>query len=190
MSKGTEKTKKSNAGRPSTFKADYIRQARIACEEMGATDCALAKLFNVTKETVRVWKRDNPELSAAIQEGRDEWNTNKIEKALASRAQGYRYTETVTELQTDEETGEQRMVEVKKTRKFIPPDTRAIHMWLLNRKASRWQDRKAVQVSGDPEQPIQHEHKHAMDDEAVASIVESILQDVGDDSSGSDNSEA
>ena len=70
--------KKPKVGPPFKFKKEYVEQARVACEEMGATDSRLAKLFGVEIRTIYRWKRDYPKFKKAVVEGKDTFDTEKI----------------------------------------------------------------------------------------------------------------
>ena len=84
------------AGRPTRFKEDYIRQARIAFGE-GFTDVKFCKLIDIGKRTFHEWRERNEEFDKAVQEGKDEFDTDRVEASLKKRALGFRFTETTRE---------------------------------------------------------------------------------------------
>lgn len=130
------------AGRPTKFKEDYIRLARIHFGEDGYTDIKFCELLEIGRRTFNDWRRDNEEFKQAVQEGKDEFDTNKVEKSLFKRAVGYRYTETIRE---PDDNGKLQVV--KTVSKHIA-DTTAMIFWLKNRRRERWKDIKAVEASG------------------------------------------
>jgi transposase-like protein len=126
----------------SPYRDQFAQQAYVACSESGMTDVQLAKLFGVCKATINVWKKKHPEFAEQIRKGRDEFDSANVEDKLLKRAMGYTYTETTME--RDEDTGE--MVEVKKVKRHIPPDTAAQRYWLNNRQPERWKNVKHVEA--------------------------------------------
>jgi hypothetical protein len=130
------------AGRPTKFKDDYVRQARIAFAE-GFTDVKFCKLIDIGRRTFNDWRRDNSDFDKAVQEGKDIFDTEKVEASLKRRALGFRFTETTRE------PGEDGIMRVtKRITKLIVPDTTAMIFWLKNRRSDRWRDVKAVEASG------------------------------------------
>ena len=91
--------------------------------------------------------RDHKEFLDAIESGRDLWTNAKVKASLAKRAIGFRFTETTMEQQTDKETGETKMVPVRKVRKYVPPDVSAIKHWQTNRDPEKWRDKKDVDLN-------------------------------------------
>ena len=130
-------------GRPTDYKPDYARMAKIAIEKSGFSVPSLAKLFNVDRATIYRWMDKHPEFCDAIRDGRKTYEGIKIHRALAKRAVGYTYTETYRELNPI--TGELEVV--KKVRKQQPPDVAAIKHWQVNMDPDNWKDKK--HVSGD-----------------------------------------
>ena len=120
----------------SKYQPDYARQARVACAEGGFSDVKLAKLFNVCKATITNWKKENPDFLASVKEGKEIFDTENVEKSLLKRALGYRFNETVKEL--DPITT--KMVTTKVTRKDVAGDVKAQTFWLRNRNRERWPD--------------------------------------------------
>ena len=127
-------------GRPTDFKEEYIDQALIVCADDGYTNAKLAKLFSVTARTISNWLKEIPEFKEAVQTGKDEFDCEKVKKALNKRAVGFRYTET-----TKEYDSENNLVSTKKVSKLVVPDTKACDMWLCNRNPNRWRKLKHVE---------------------------------------------
>lgn len=153
-------------GRPRKYQPEFARMAKVACEEGGFTDLKLARLFNVSKSTINEWKKDFPEFSDSIKEGKDAHDCAKVEKSLLKRATGYRFTEQTQELMwIDDPKVEQPSIEdqlvrgirpkrikkyvtTKKVRKEMAPDGKAAMDWLCNRNPSRWKKLKHVELTG------------------------------------------
>lgn len=92
-----------------------------------------------------------PEILDALKRGKAPVDT-EVENALLKRARGYEYEETTTEI-FDMPDGTQRK-HIKKTKKFIPPDTMAAIYWLNNRKPDQWKNRKAVDIETSNMEPV------------------------------------
>ena len=138
-------------GRPTEYEEHYPAKAYEFCAEFGMTDKKLARLFDVNVDTIQEWKKVYPEFSDSIRAGKDDYDSDAIEKSLRRRAKGFRYSEVTKELSglPNVETGRAVMVITKQVRKFIPPDTKAIEFWLRNRKAKRWPDKHDLKLAGD-----------------------------------------
>jgi len=122
-------------GPPTKYNDDYPRMAKIACEEGGLTDIGIAKLFNVCKATITIWKREYPEFKEAVRAGKEFFDTQYVEKALLKRAIGYSYSEVVQEADDDG-----NLVITRKLRKHLAGDVKAQVFWLRNRSRKRWPD--------------------------------------------------
>ena len=139
-------------GRPTKFKEKFIEQAHVACVDLGATIPKLAKLFGTTERTLLRWKKDIPEFGAAVDSGRDLYDSNLIERSLRDRAAGYNFIETrikEIKIKTKDKAGKVLTLpaqQVTTTERHIPPEVGAIEMWLYNRRPDRWRSRKFVQV--------------------------------------------
>lgn len=139
-----KKKTKSKGGRPTKYKKDYARMAYSAASEVGGyTDLKLAKLFDVTKSTVALWKNEHPAFSDSIRSGKDIWDSLTAEQSMLKRVVGYDYTETVRE---PDDNGE--MVVVREVTKHLPPDVKATDIWMCNRNPERWRKLKHVELTG------------------------------------------
>lgn len=126
---------KGKQGPLSKYHDEYPRIAKVACEEGGFTDIGLAKLFNVCKATITIWKREHPEFGDAIRQGKESFDTNYVEKALLKRALGYSYEEVIHEAGR-----EGKLVPTRKIQKHLAGDVKAQIFWLRNRNRKRWPD--------------------------------------------------
>jgi len=137
-------------GRPTVYQEHYPKKAYEFCAEYGFTDKKLARVFDVSEQTLNSWKKQHPEFLESLRAGKDEYDSDRIEKSLRRRARGFSYTETTRELSAnpDPVTGEGKLIITKKVGRFIPPDTPAIKLWLCNRRPDRWRDKQDLDLGG------------------------------------------
>ncbi len=64
--------------------------------QYGATNENIAEAFGISIGLLNQWIKDNPGLNQAIKEGRDNWDTGKVELTLLRRVMGYEYQEERT----------------------------------------------------------------------------------------------
>jgi len=126
--------------KPSKCLPEYVQQARVACERMGATDQDLAYLFGVCRRTIAIWKVNNKDFAEAVRVGKEPADA-KVEYSLYQRAVGYSHPETIVKV-VDKE-----VVEIS-TMKHYPPDTAACVFWLRNRKSDKWRQNTEGQSGG------------------------------------------
>ena len=143
--------KKHPGGRPTKYKSEYAEQAYIACKE-GFTDKKLAELFKVNPDTIYEWQKVHPEFTESLKRGKDEFDSNVIEKSLVKRATGYYYTE-VTRAPPPKEIDsdgicipQSGLVIIKEVTKQVAPDTTASIFWLKNRRPERWRDQQSIEI--------------------------------------------
>ena len=117
------------AGRPSGYKPEYCNIAYQLCRQYGADNDKLCEILNITEPTLIKWKYDNREFFKAIQNGKDEYDSEHVEKALLKRAKGFK-------------------TQVNGTEKYFPPDPAANIFYLKNRRSNRWRDKIDHQVEG------------------------------------------
>ena len=144
-------------GAKTKYRKDFARQAEIACREGGFTDIKLAKLFNVSKTTITMWKREYPEFLTSIKKGKDDWDSSEVEKSLLKRATGYSYNETTQKpfpvKDCDGNIIDYEMKVTKIIKKDVAPDTGACGLWLFNRQPERWRNKQLVEHSGEIKSP-------------------------------------
>lgn len=116
--------------RPEKYKSEYSKQAKVACERMGATDEDLALLFNVSRRTINYWKVANEDFAKSIKVGKKPAD-DKVEMSLYHRAVGYSVPEEVVKVVDGE------LVTTTIT-KHYPPDTAACIYWTRNRMPDKW----------------------------------------------------
>lgn len=132
------------AGRNSLYKPEYDEIAKRLCD-IGATDFELAQFFGVNKSTIYYWKNEYPSFNEACQLGKT-GPDSRVENSLYHRAVGYSFD--ARKFFNNE--GEITTVEYVE---HVPPDTKAAHIWLLNRRPDKW--REKVEHSGTDGGPIQ-----------------------------------
>jgi len=143
--------KKHPGGRPTKYKEDYTRQAFIACKEGGLKDTQLAELFGVTEATIYNWKNEHPQFLEAIKNGKDIYDCATAEESLKKLIEGYDYQEA--KVITD---GEGHVIRKEMTKKHVSPNPGSLCFFLKNRNPARWRDMKAIELSGDKDNPINH----------------------------------
>jgi hypothetical protein len=117
----------------------YPAQAKFLATR-GATLADIGECFGVSTRTITRWRILYPEFAEALRVGNEVFDSG-VERALAERAMGYM-------MSWDEEmlhpiTGEKAWVF---KRQYLPPDVKAINMWLTNRKPNDWQHLRKHQV--------------------------------------------
>lgn len=128
-----------NAGRPSSYLAEYADQAKKLCA-LGATDAELADFFQVDVRTIYRWKHEHEEFCQALIVGKDALD-ERVERSLYQRAVGYsfnsekifHYQGTITRAETIE---------------HVSPDAGAAMSWLKNRKGDKWRDKQDHEHTG------------------------------------------
>lgn len=113
----------------------------------GLTDEQIAHNMGIGSRTLHEWKQKFPQIMQSLKKGKDVVDT-LVENALLKRALGYEYTEVTSVRVKDPETGEIKMVDVKKVTKEVTPDTTAQIFWLKNRRPDKWRDVKKLDVDG------------------------------------------
>lgn len=128
-----------NRGRPSSYKPEFVEQARKLCQ-LGATDLELADFFGVTDRTIYRWQTEFPEFCQALKAGKDPAD-DRVERSLFHRANGYTY-DAVKIMAVKGE-----VVKVP-YREHVPPDTTACLFWLKNRRPDKWRDIQKHEIGG------------------------------------------
>lgn len=130
----------SRMGRPATYKAEFVDQAKKLCE-LGATDMELAEFFNVSDRTIYRWQNQFADFCQALKAGKEAAD-DRVERSLYHKAVGYSFDSEriVTLTEKDGETSTQTVVRVPVVEHIPPSDTAAI-FWLKNRRRKDWQER-------------------------------------------------
>jgi hypothetical protein len=144
--------KKSNAGRPTDFKSEYIEQV-YKLSLLGMKDSEIAEFFEVTETTINNWKIEFPEFFESMRDGKRKADA-EIAKGLYDRAKGAEWVEDQAfkvkrvEYENGKRVLETEEIKTVPVRKAAPPDTTAAVRWLTNRDPSRWRDKVDVEHSG------------------------------------------
>jgi len=126
-------------GRPTSFRMEMLPKVRQLAK-IGATDREIAELLGISSPTFYEWLSRYPKFSSALKQG-EKQQTKRVKRALYHRAVGYSQTsEKVAVYQ-----GEAQVIPYVE---HIAPDVNAIKFWLTNRDPENWQDRSAVDVTG------------------------------------------
>jgi hypothetical protein len=129
-------------GRPSKYQPEHKQIARMM-GRLGATDAQLAEAFEVAESTIHLWKKEHPEFSEALKDGKKEADS-AVERSLFERATGYSHPE-------DKIFQYEGAPVVVPTTKIYPPDVTACIFWLKNRKPKDWRDKQEIEHSGEME---------------------------------------
>ena len=126
-------------GRPTDYRHEFAEQAAKLCE-LGATDYELADFFGVNTVTIYRWKNTREDFCNAVKVGKEKAD-DRVERSLYNRAVGYTYeSEKVFNAN-----GTALRVPVIE---HVPPDAGAALNWLKNRRSDAWQEKSAVEHSG------------------------------------------
>jgi hypothetical protein len=106
---------------------------------LGATNQQMAEYFQVGADTITSWKNQHPLFAKAAKRG-GLMADLKVSESLYKRAVGYKYIEE--EYSAIEIDGEKmpmdKMVQVKRIKKVLPPDVKAAMHWLKVRQREVW----------------------------------------------------
>jgi len=100
----------------------------------GLTDEQIASNIGIGTTTFYTWVDRFPVIRESLKKGKAPIDF-EVENALLKRALGFEYEETETVFEDVDGKPKKR---IKKTIKFIPPDTSACIFWLKNRKPNHW----------------------------------------------------
>jgi hypothetical protein len=100
----------------------------------GLTEEQIAKNMGIGLTTFKQWKKKYQPIWTALKKGKAPIDF-EVENALLKRALGFEYEETETVFEDVDGKPKKR---IKKTIKYVPPDTSACIFWLKNRKPNHW----------------------------------------------------
>lgn len=118
------------------YSLEYARMAASMVKVYGASDAELYRHFDVDKMTFRKWIIEYPELRDAIQQARDEVNSELVERSLLKRAIGYEAEEH------EESINAKGTIKTTKKKVHIPGDVAAQKFFLEKRSSRRWPAKK------------------------------------------------
>lgn len=119
-------------GRPSRYKEEFSDQARKLCR-LGATDKELAEFFGVAVSTLNLWKKNHPQFSESLKEGKALADAEVADK-LFQRATGYSHPDVHI-------SNYQGVITITPLVKHYPPDPTSMIFWLKNRRPDLWRDK-------------------------------------------------
>lgn len=125
--------------RPTTFKPEFIEQAKRLASILGATDAEVAAFFGKSERTIANWKVEYPKFAKALNVGKAAAN-KRVERSLYQRAVGYSH-------EAEEIFCKDGIVTRAKTVKHYPPDTAACIFFLCNRDKENWKQKNHVDHS-------------------------------------------
>ena len=134
---------------PPRVKRSYDPQVAVEAEKLcklGATDIDLADFFGITTETIRQWRIEFADFSAATRVGKDAAD-DRVEMSLYHRAVGYTF-EAVKIMAVAGQ------IVTTPYREHVPPDTAAARLWLTNRRKDQWRDKVDHQHAGPNGDPL------------------------------------
>lgn len=120
---------------------------------MGATDVDIAIVMGVSVDTVGYWRGAYPDLAEAMRVPAETAN-ERVERALYHRAKGYSYPSEKIFQQDGQ------VIRVP-TIEHVPPDPKAIEMWLYNR-SDKWRGLKEQLITAKVETEAPDPRKLAM----------------------------
>lgn len=132
-------------GRRTKYKKNFPKRAYEYALK-GLSDQQIAKNLNISVGQFYEYKKKYPEFTEAIKNGKAPAD-EEIENRLYSRAIGYDYEETSTEVEVGKD-GQARATKIKTIKKHMAPDVAAQIFWLKNRKPSEWTDKRINEVGG------------------------------------------
>lgn len=117
----------------------------------GLIDEQIAHNMGVAYSTFRAWVDKYPALSASLKAGKAPVDI-EVENALLKSALGFEYEETITEI--EELPGGKQKKQIRKVKKYAPPNSTAQIFWLKNRRPDRWRDKQEFTGTVEPVQIV------------------------------------
>lgn len=140
MTKAVIKSKTKKAvGRPSEYHEELIAEA-VELIHAGHTDFEIAQHFGIDKTTLYRWKLAHPAFRSAFTQAKV-IQSERVEATMLERALGYSFKSEKI-LQHEGQVIRVPVVE------HVPPEVKAMALWLTNRSPDRWKDRQDVNVTG------------------------------------------
>lgn len=117
----------------------------------GLTDEQIANNIGVKVWTLYDWQKRFPQFSNALKRGKAPVDV-EVENALLKSALGFEYEETITEI--EELPGGKQKKQIRKVKKYAPPNSTAQIFWLKNRRPDRWRDKQEITGTVEPVQIV------------------------------------
>ncbi len=152
-------------GRPPGYSPKYDDICYRANLFLGCTDRQLQRMLGITKSTFYRWRLQYPSFADSIQRGKDEFDSENVEKSVLRRALGYNFKQQIIKRKPMHvnENGEV-LFATEHTEKdvHIPADVQAGFRWLYNRRSHRWKDmsHRVNELTGPDGKPLNINHEH------------------------------
>ena len=138
-------------------KSVYSEQLNEVAHQLalqGMTNAEITETLQISNGTFYNWMKQYPDFAAAVQGGKDVYDSEVVEKALLEDAIGKEFEEV-----TFERTPDEGMVETKRVKKW-QRNFQAQRFWLMNRHPARWKDKQELEfTSTDLEQRLAEAEK-------------------------------
>lgn len=136
-----------SVGRPTKYQPEkHVREVRELCL-LGLTDEEIARVFDVSVQTLNTWKHQHPDFLESMRDGKEKADA-RVAARLYERAMGYEHPDVhITAFRGE-------ITETPVIR-IYPPDTQAARFWLMNRQPSRFRERTVTEISGIDGAPIE-----------------------------------
>lgn len=132
------------AGRPSGYTPKFHIPWVRSLARRGLTVKEIADEIGVAKSTLCKWVSENPDLSDALNEGRDIADS-VVEESLYRLACGHTVQTKKTIVSAGKD-GDQKPARIEIVEQEVSPNATACIFWLKNRKRMHWTDRQEVQL--------------------------------------------
>lgn len=146
----------------------------------GANEMQICDFLDITFDCFQKWKQRYPDFRSAVQEAKDIFDSYLVEGSLLQRAMGYEYDEVTEErIPYHDKKGKEKVKVVRKVvHKKMPPNVRAIELWLHNRHKDRWQATLHLKHEGQINKKIDIKQEVTLDStpETRATILDILLK--------------
>lgn len=147
-----DQVKTGHAGRPTDYRPQYALLAeKLCCLNVGVTDKDLADFFEVNEDTIHEWKKNYPEFSEAIRQGKDLSDIDVAHSLYRSATGATFVVEEVVKRKvvdydpkTHKKIREEEFIEVVPLLQQAAPNPVAGKYWLNNRRRPQKTDRQWV----------------------------------------------
>jgi len=135
---------KNLGGRPTEYDPRiHPKIVRELCKTYGSIDKTACKILGVSIPTFYSWKKSHPEFLAALREGKELYDSDKVESTCLRMALGYERDNKRTETLKD---GTKKEITFTN---YYAPSIEAIKFWLRNRSPQRWPDNRNISATGE-----------------------------------------
>jgi len=117
----------------------------------GLTNDQIAHNIGISGRSFAEWISRFSSISSALKKGKAPVDI-EVENALLKSALGFEYEETITEI--EELPGGKQKKQIRKVKKYAPPNSTAQIFWLKNRRPDRWRDKQEFTGTVEPVQIV------------------------------------